>query len=389
MENAFWPKALSEACYHTYHPALHDKTAGGIVMDFLWHWADYPSDVRPHWEHLFRHERDEEERFVQDLFPIVQRALAEGHEEDRVFALFLLGGLATPPARDLLLSYLASPYRKERWASALSLGRLKEERVFTLLQTLLLEGFVAGDIFPTAEELQAAQEAGLLYPRSIAMRRQAECTENFWRVVERLREMDYEWYLRQRSECALVLGAWGNTMAIPNLREALQAVWKMEQDWPNYEGPDESGPAIWHFFQDRLLFALGQFGAWDVLDAFPFSETHLLVARIYLILGALQVTDSRIFYRSYEVFRYSLSSSLIREGMERVVEVDPLVESAPVKQLLAKHFGLSPAEQDDALLRFSKARYERERAFTDSSPVTRVSGNSTGIEWIEGEWDLL
>lgn len=48
--------------------------------------------------------------------------------------------MATPKARNLLLSFLASPHRKERWASAIALGRLKEERVFFLLQDLLLEG---------------------------------------------------------------------------------------------------------------------------------------------------------------------------------------------------------------------------------------------------------
>jgi HEAT repeat protein len=87
------------------------------------------------------------------------RSVTEEDEFERVFTLFLLGGLATPEARNVLLSFLDSSQRKERWASAISLGRLKEERVFPVLQALLLEGFAASTIFDTPEELQAAQEA--------------------------------------------------------------------------------------------------------------------------------------------------------------------------------------------------------------------------------------
>jgi HEAT repeat protein len=76
------------------------------------------------------------------VFALLQRATIEGTEHDRAFALILLGALATPKALDIVRSFLASPSLKERWASVIALGRHKEERVFPLLQTLLLDGFL-------------------------------------------------------------------------------------------------------------------------------------------------------------------------------------------------------------------------------------------------------
>lgn len=89
-----------------------------------------------------------------------QKAVLEGEEKDRVFALFLLGGVATPKARDLLFSFLASPHRKERWASAIALGRLKEERVFALLQKLLLEGNLPDPWIAPGESTRCFLECG-------------------------------------------------------------------------------------------------------------------------------------------------------------------------------------------------------------------------------------
>ncbi len=334
-------------------------------MDFLCHWGNYPAAARPLWESIFAQERDEDAYLEPDIFPILQRVLREGDQENRLFALFLLGGLASSEARDLLLSFLASPQRKERWASAIALGRLKEERVFAVLHTLLLEGFATNEIFASVEQWHAAQEDGSLYRRALQEQGRAEHSENLWRLYERLESIGYEWYLRQRSECALMLGDWGNPAAVPPLKEALQAAWRMEQVWPDYQGPDESGPDIWHFFQDRLAFALGQLGAWDVLASLHLPEAHLLIARIYLILGSLQVRDPRVFYGDSASTLFHDTSLNVRsrawekKGIQAHSFATLFVDPVRVKSLLAEHFGLSPAEQEDALTRFSTALYER------------------------------
>lgn len=204
--------------------------------------------------------------------------------------------------------------------------------MFVLLQDLLLEGFAGSEIFAEPAELQAAEEACALYWRSLQERGEAECSETFEKVCEHLREIDYEWYLHQRAECALVLGAWGDTRAVPRLREALQAVWQMEQAWPHFFGPVECGPEIWYEFQDQLVCALGQLGAWDALESLAFSESDLLVARIYLVLGSLQVEAADVFWH---------------------------VEAEQVQHLLAQHFGLSRVEQEYSVQQFSRACKER------------------------------
>jgi len=68
-----------------------------------------------------------------------KRALQHGDAEEKLFALFALGYLVPPDGERLLIPFLDSPFRKERWASALALGKRKNERAFALLQELLVE----------------------------------------------------------------------------------------------------------------------------------------------------------------------------------------------------------------------------------------------------------
>jgi len=208
MVNQYWPQALAEACIQSYHPGLQTDTEDEIVKYFLWHWGKYPDEVWPMWERVFEKGKDESGQFEHDIFPILRRVVHEGKEEDRIYALFYLGALATSEARELLSSSLTSGHRKERWASAIALGRLKDERVFTLLQTYLLEGFHLSEIFADREELLEAQKACSLYRQNLKEQTQVELPSIYLRVIKQVVDLDYEWFLRQRSECALILGAW-------------------------------------------------------------------------------------------------------------------------------------------------------------------------------------
>src|SRR5258708_25865954 len=79
-----------------------------------------------------------------------KHALQEGNEADRLVALFALGYLAYEETQALLVPFLASSVRKERWASAMVLGAHQDDRAFALLGQLLtdqLEPFS-----PAAEE---------------------------------------------------------------------------------------------------------------------------------------------------------------------------------------------------------------------------------------------
>lgn len=121
MASLSWPKALTEACFHAHHPGLRSDTAESITMHFLWRWIGYPSEVWPTWEQVFIQGWNEDGRFAQDIFLCLQRAVTEGQEEDRVFALFLLGAYATPEARELLRSffeYVSQRRDTQQWRSA-------------------------------------------------------------------------------------------------------------------------------------------------------------------------------------------------------------------------------------------------------------------------------
>ena len=158
MTNPSWLKALKEACYHAHDPALHYDSEEEIVFCMLWKWETYPTPIPPRWERSagFMHKYDHYS--VEEVFALLQRATREGDEHNRAFALILLGALATPKALDIVRSFLASPSLKERWASAIVLGRHKEERVFSLLQTLLLDGFLVSP--PSASKEEAGRQRG-------------------------------------------------------------------------------------------------------------------------------------------------------------------------------------------------------------------------------------
>lgn len=392
MANPSWLKALKEACYYAHDPALHYDTEGEIVFCMLWEWEDYPTPIAPRWERPANLMHKYDNYSVEDVFALLQRATIEGNENNRAFALILLGALATPKALDILRSFLASPSLKERWASAIALGRHKEERVFPLLQTLLLDGFLVSASTASEEEAEKGQ-AG---------------SQDAYPPIDDLSvDIEYEWYVHQRWECALVLGAWGNPCVVPLLIEALQAAWKMEQTWPDYEGFTE-GPDIWRAFQDRLAFALGQLGAWHALLELDLPEKHRLVATIYLALGALQVQDASIFYsgEAQSLFsgpHYALDHPWLQQSWltehplveperikqmlarynahvkERWLAEHPFVEPARVKQLLARHLGFSETEQEQYLLRFPQALSERDE---ESHPVPRKqwSGQSDSFD---------
>lgn len=392
MVNPSWLKALKEACYHAHDPALHYDSEEEIVFCMLWQWEDYPTPILPRWERHAYPMYKYKNYSVEDVFALLQRAIIEGNEHDRAFALILLGALATPKALDIVRSFLTSPSLKERWASAIALGRHKEEHVFPLLQTLLPDGFLVSS--PSASEEETAKG-------------QTGSQGSYPAIDDLSVAIEYEWYMHQRWECALVLGAWGKPCIVPLLIEALQAAWKMEQAWPDYGGFTE-GPDIWRAFQDRLAFALGQLGAWHALLDLDLPEKHLLVATIYLALGALQVQDASIFYsdgasRLFSGPPYALDHPYLQKSwLAKHPSVEPerikqmlarynalvkeqwlaehtFVEPARVKHLLAGHLGFSETEQEHYLQYFPQALHEREE---ESLPVPRKqwSGQSDSFD---------
>jgi HEAT repeat protein len=132
---------------------------------------------------------------------IFKQVLEEGKGQDRLIALFALGYSQEPEARLLLLPFLTSPHRRERWACAVCIGQLREERAIPVLKEILLE----------------------------------EGFENLTGDDSSLDQADF-WYETQRGRAALLLAEWNDPQIVPLLRQAPQATWQRGQERANQTG---------------------------------------------------------------------------------------------------------------------------------------------------------
>lgn len=167
------------------------------------------------------------------------RALHEGSSRDQQVAVFALGSTRSQWARDLLLPFLSHEAPEVRWAAALMLGDTREEAAFAPLIGMLQE-FLASP--PRADS----------------------------------------WFAFKLPYVASLLGSWRKEEAIPALRDALAKLWQIEQEI----GEQEDFQTWWHF-QDALVYALGQLGAFDALTGLNISPPRLKLWQITLVMGYL------------------------------------------------------------------------------------------------------
>lgn len=185
---------------------------------------------------------------------IFKHVLEEGDGQDRLIALFALGYSQEPAARLLLLPFLASPHQRERWASAVCLGQLRDERAIPVLKAMLLE----------------------------------EGYENLTGDDNSLDQVDF-WYETQRGRAALLLAAWNDPQLVPLLRQALQASWQRGQERATQTGERSFPPHS----EDAIAFALGKLGAFGALLPLEQPSPRLRIALIHVALGYLYTRGHR------------------------------------------------------------------------------------------------
>jgi HEAT repeats len=279
-----------------------------FICSFLERWGDYTPDT-------------------------LKRAVHEGEGDDKLFAIIALGLLESSEGDALLIPYLQSENRRERWASTLALGRHKDDRAFSLLQDLLVEG-----IFDVNLD-------------------------------------EYEWMLAQRCEIALTLGAWGSPQATSALRQAFRLCWEIEQQ------PDPSGRRWdsfereywWHYLQDHLAYALGQLGAWGAMCSLGLPAAHLRITTIYMTLGALQVNSPKLWdpVLAPLIFRKSSYSSYRLALFSSDPHAPLLLDPVPVSRVLNERFGLSETEQVEYIQGFWQD-WDSGRKDEDTSMMSKV-----------------
>jgi hypothetical protein len=190
---------------------------------------DYLRDFAEHWGGL-------------DLETFA-RALREGERHDQQVAAFAIGYTESTWARDLLLPLLHSAYPEVRWAAAISLGHKREEAAFPVLVDMLQE---------------------FLPPNPPVV---------------------YEWYEVRHISVARILGVWGKREAIEPLRDTLTKLWQAEQHPP----ADRDPQVVWDY-QDALVYALGQLGAFDTFADLNIPQERTRFWKVTLVMGCLNAT---------------------------------------------------------------------------------------------------
>jgi hypothetical protein len=293
---------------------------------------------------VYESEGEEVEHFEQRWgsfdSEVLQKVLDEGNGQEKAFAILTLGLLALPDVNTLLFPFLNSPERIEQWASAIALGRRKDERVFSRLQEMLSEDIFEYDslVDKTIEETVSA--AHKQWGRKWREHVDQDILEIWKNAIERFSE--YGRYLYLRSTVALVLGSWNNPHAIPALRDALHTAWIVEQQSTPFSARKEICSDGWHVYQDRLAYALGQLGAFGMLLNLDTPADRLSIALVYLIIGSLQLSAEDKFVP--ELTQYLFSS---------------LADPVPFFTVVEERFGWSREELNSFLLQFKQDCHKR------------------------------
>ena len=179
-----------------------------------------------------------------------QRAFSNGQGDDKCVAIFALGANATPEMiihLHFLLSSSETP-RLERWASALCLGRMKEQQAYPLIETLLLDGL-------SLDEQRRADQPS-----------EEDLHHELWVCA------------MKRHELVMFLRDWTSPTLSQTLRWGIKKILEIDTA---LRRPVES--------YDAFSYVLGVHGAFGALVGLDLPPAHAKTAMIYMALGFLRV----------------------------------------------------------------------------------------------------
>jgi len=195
---------------------------------------------------------------------------------------------------ELLLPFLTSPLPRERWASALSLGFMQEERAFPVLLNMLT-GYLPPPDWP---EFQG---------------------------------YDLWLYNGWRGQAILVIAEWKRPEAVTSLLQALCVYQNIEQSIPDYN----SSRDWWTNYLRKVVYALGGLGRFDILTTGVVTLQVPWEWNVYLALGSLH---AHIEYPYFYAFSWEKYPGF-KEGVARV---------------LTEQLDLSEEEAERSMKAFSK-----------------------------------
>lgn len=229
------------------------------------------------------------------------RVLDQGEDEERLFTIFALG--FEPQMREQLRPFLHSLRSMERWASAISLGRMKDEQALPVLLEMLTE------FLPPSEQYSS--------------------------------DGTFEWrYDLWRCHIPSLLMAWKSSWLVPIFRGALQKILSLVQT----KTPDDVQKLLqgiyqallteWNRYLDEIVYALGRLGAFGVFTGLEGVNAFLSRWIIHLVMGHLHEA-----YPNVSIMQWSQQPALYKE----------------VVTTLEQRFGLTKEERDIYLTYYEEA----------------------------------
>ena len=235
------------------------------------------------------------------------RVLTEGQGEHRLLAICIIGESNLQQARALLLPFLQSIQPKERWLSAIYLGRRREELALPVLIIMLTE-FLPCKEFSTPEEMS--------------------------------------WFAEYRGAVVSTLLLWNDTSLVAAFRHAFAVSVEAERYLPDHPVFRRITLDYWYSYQDNLSYALGSKGAFGALMGIPISPLRQRIAMLKMIIG----------YKRVEIRR---GASELVFGWEENGEL-----KSSMKAMLEQYFGLSEEEQNDYLNNHNRDLRKRGQSLT-------------------------
>ncbi len=221
------------------------------------------------------------------------QALSHGEEQERLEAICILGASGFPGVHALLLPYLKSGYPKERWLSAIVLGRLKEAEALPALVNMLTE-YVPTEQSPTLLEDQLQLEFDGL-----------------------------------RCDVANALALWEDRSLLAAFRQAYIATIQATKYAPQKHGCIHS----WHIFQEFLMDTAGRWEAFGILTGVALPELHLRLAMVHMARGWCRLGNRPDIVTLRILFQWLTHPEVRRD----------------LKLVLGHRFGLSDEEQNRVL----------------------------------------
>ncbi len=271
------------------------------------------------------------------------------------FVLLLLGWSRSETevilASEALVPYLQHDMPRARWAAALSLGWLRDERAIPTLKRMLTEYLPEGDAIFYEEQEGHPYDVRLDWWRS----------NELMKVILHLNDPSFAPPLRAALAWMLDLERrWVAAFGSPLQKDEGQ------REWPHLNSP---GIERWAWYQDILVFALGRMGALDAIEGLDCpigfvgvqAWTYLNIAEERDIGDGQRIPFRALLWRVHAAFGFLFDElphfrlQRMSGGIPQFVDYQGLEER--ITPLLEEVFHLDSEARSEAMRYYERSMY--------------------------------